>query len=69
MRQVSLQGRNSIYKHVTHYGPRPGFPYYNLAAPNETVSPIRNQFVLGKLCWSSPGDRSGAQIFFRFLFQ
>ena len=29
-------------KHVTHYGPRPGFLYYNMATPNERASPLRH---------------------------
>ena len=36
--------------HVTHYGPRPGFPYYNLTAPNERAS------------YPPPGVRAGSTL-------
>ena len=30
----------ALSKHVTHYGPRPGFPYYNMAAPPTRGPPL-----------------------------
>ena len=34
-------------------GPRPGFPYYDMTAPQVRTTPIRHLGIaLGQLCWS-----------------
>ena len=59
----SLQQRSlALSKHVTHYGPRSGFLYYNMTTPNKRAHPIdpRSGYTAEQLCGLKnlmPGNR------------
>ena len=45
----------ALAKHVAHYGPWPGFPYYNLTDLPTSGPPLSATWCS---CWVSSGDRA-----------
>lgn len=56
-RGLSGIGSLTLSKHVYHFGPRIGFPYYNLIVPlhhSKAPTLIRHRGRTNQLCWFEP---------------
>jgi hypothetical protein len=48
---VHRAGGVTLFKHVTHYGPRSNFPYYNPIIPIARVPHIRHEGTYWATLW------------------